>query len=609
MDRTSGEVAPDASRERFRDAFQAAAIGMALIGWDGALLEANDAFCAIVGYEQDQLDTLTLRDITHSDDLEPYADCVRQMLDGTISSCQMEKRYVHRDGRAVWILLTASLVKDAGGTPLYVIAQVQDINDRKVAEEVLETAAAEQSATLESVRYRALHDVLTELPNHALFLDRLDQSVLLAQRESACLALLFVDLDRFKQVNDTLGHRIGDLLLQHVGHRLHEVLRESDTVARMGGDEFAIVLPGADEAGAHAIAQKILQTLEQLILIEGYSVRVGASIGIALYPEHGDSTETLMRRADVAMYVAKRARLGYTTYSPNLDVNTTSRLALAAEIHQAIDGKQLLLHYQPKIDLRSGRMSGVEALVRWRHPVAGLIPPSEFIPVAEQAGFMTPLTHWVIDTALEQCRLWQELGLPLRTAVNLSASNLQDVQTVQVIAEALARWNVSADLLEVEITESAVMEDPDRSLHILTALNRLGLHTAIDDFGAGYSSLAYLARLPVDISKIDRSFVLELTRVGEGPSQEATVVRAMIDFAHSLGLQVVAEGIENRKMLDLLTAMRCDFAQGFYLGAPVPAQDIQIHRTPASGEKADSVRLPPPHGSPLPAPSRGRDAG
>jgi len=609
MDRTSGEVAPDASRERFRDAFQAAAIGMALIGWDGALLEANDAFCAIVGYEQDQLDTLTLRDITHSDDLEPYADCVRQMLDGTISSCQMEKRYVHRDGRAVWILLTASLVKDAGGTPLYVIAQVQDINDRKVAEEVLETAAAEQSATLESVRYRALHDVLTELPNRALFLDRLDQSVLLAQRESACLALLFVDLDRFKQVNDTLGHRIGDLLLQHVGHRLHEVLRESDTVARMGGDEFAIVLPGADEAGAHAIAQKILQTLEQLILIEGYSVRVGASIGIALYPEHGDSTETLMRRADVAMYVAKRARLGYTTYSPNLDVNTTSRLALAAEIHQAIDGKQLLLHYQPKIDLRSGRMSGVEALVRWRHPVAGLIPPSEFIPVAEQAGFMTPLTHWVIDTALEQCRLWQELGLPLRTAVNLSASNLQDVQTVQVIAEALARWNVSADLLEVEITESAVMEDPDRSLHILTALNRLGLHTAIDDFGAGYSSLAYLARLPVDISKIDRSFVLELTRVGEGPSQEATVVRAMIDFAHSLGLQVVAEGIENRKMLDLLTAMRCDFAQGFYLGAPVPAQDIQIHRTPASGEKADSVRLPPPHGSPLPAPSRGRDAG
>lgn len=608
MDRTSGEVAPDASRERFRDAFQAAAIGMALIGWDGALLEANDAFCAIVGYAQDQLDTLTLRDITHSDDLEPYADCVRQMLDGTISSCQMEKRYVHRDGRAVWILLTASLVKDAGGTPLYVIAQVQDINDRKVAEEVLETAAAEQSATLESVRYRALHDVLTELPNRALFLDRLDQSVLLAQRESACLALLFVDLDRFKQVNDTLGHRIGDLLLQHVGHRLHEVLRESDTVARMGGDEFAIVLPGADEAGAHTIAQKILQTLEQLILIEGYSVRVGASIGIALYPEHGDSTETLMRRADVAMYVAKRARLGYTTYSPNLDVNTTSRLALAAEIHQAIDGKQLLLHYQPKIDLRSGRMSGVEALVRWRHPVAGLIPPSEFIPVAEQAGFMTPLTHWVIDTALEQCRLWQELGLPLRTAVNLSASNLQDVQTVQVIAEALARWNVSADLLEVEITESAVMEDPDRSLHILTALNRLGLHTAIDDFGAGYSSLAYLARLPVDISKIDRSFVLELTRVGEGPSQEATVVRAMIDFAHSLGLQVVAEGIENRKMLDLLTAMRCDFAQGFYLGAPVPAQDIQIHRTPASGEKADSVRLPPPNGSPLPAPSRGRDA-
>lgn len=609
MDRTSGEVAPDASRERFRDAFQAAAIGMALIGWDGALLEANDAFCAIVGYAQDQLDTLTLRDITHSDDLEPYADCVRQMLDGTISSCQIEKRYVHRDGRAVWILLTASLVKDAGGTPLYVIAQVQDINDRKVAEEVLETAAAEQSATLESVRYRALHDVLTELPNRALFLDRLDQSVLLAQRESACLALLFVDLDRFKQVNDTLGHRIGDLLLQHVGHRLHEVLRESDTVARMGGDEFAIVLPGADEAGAHAIAQKILQTLEQLILIEGYSVRVGASIGIALYPEHGDSTETLMRRADVAMYVAKRARLGYTTYSPNLDVNTTSRLALAAEIHQAIDGKQLLLHYQPKIDLRSGRMSGVEALVRWRHPVAGLIPPSEFIPVAEQAGFMTPLTHWVIDTALEQCRLWQELGLPLRTAVNLSASNLQDVQTVQVIAEALARWNVSADLLEVEITESAVMEDPDRSLHILTALNRLGLHTAIDDFGAGYSSLAYLARLPVDISKIDRSFVLELTRVGEGPSQEATVVRAMIDFAHSLGLQVVAEGIENRKMLDLLTAMRCDFAQGFYLGAPVPAQDIQIRRTPASGEQADSVRLPPPHGSPLPAPSRGRDAG
>lgn len=513
MDRSSSEVGPDSSGERFRDAFQAAAIGMALVRLDGALLEANEAFCAIVGYPKDQLHTLTLHDITHSDDLKPYADGLRQMLDGTTTSCQMEKRYLHREGHAVWILLTASLVKDAGGTPLYVIAQVQDIHDRKVAEEALETVAAEQTATLETVRYRALHDILTDLPNRALFLDRLDQSILLAQRESACLALLFIDLERFKQVNDTLGHRIGDLLLQHVGHRLAEVLRESDTVARMGGDEFAIVLPGADEAGAHAIARKILQALERLISIEGYSVRVGASIGIALFPEHGVSTETLMRRADVAMYVAKRARLGYTTYAPDQDVNTTSRLALSAEIHQAIEGKQLLLHYQPKIDLRTGRMCGVEALVRWRHPVAGLIPPSEFIPVAEQAGFMTPLTHWVIDTALEQCRLWQDLGHPLRTAINLSASTLHDAQTVQLIAEALDRWRVSADLLEVEITESAIMEDPDRSLSTLTALNRLGLHTAIDDFGAGYSSSG-LSGTSARGHQQDRSIVRAGTRQG-----------------------------------------------------------------------------------------------
>lgn len=561
------------TQEWFQSTFESAATGMAVIGLNGDWIAVNQWLCSIIGYTEDELQTLTLQDIMPPDDFETHLGRVQELLAGTISPSQTETRCIHKQGHIVWILLTGALVKDVHGTPLYISAQIQDISDRRQAEGKLKTVAAELSATLESMRHRALHDALTDLPNRTLLCDRLDQSILVARRQHTSFVLLFLDLDRFKQVNDTLGHPAGDLLLQQVARRLREVLRESDTIARMGGDEFAIVLQLADERGAHLMAEKILQAVERPFWIEGVQLHLGASIGVATYPDHGDTTETLMQRADVAMYVAKRERLGYITYSPDQDVNSPSRLALAAELRNAIEGGQLVLHYQPKIHLLSGLTSGVEALVRWQHPEHGLIPPSEFVPVAEQAGFITPLSRWVIEAALKQGRAWQDMGRSLQTAVNLSATNLKDDDTVPYIARQLETWDVRADMFEVEITETAVMDDPDHSLHTLACLHQLGVRIAIDDFGVGHSSLAYLARLPVDVSKIDKSFVLALGKDARD-SSSSTVVRSMIDLGHMLGLQVVGEGIENKELLGEMTAMHCDLAQGFYLCPPMVASDV-----------------------------------
>jgi diguanylate cyclase (GGDEF)-like protein len=423
-----------------------------------------------------------------------------------------------------------------------------------------------------SLAYQARHDALTDLPNRTLLHDRLQQALHHAPppqpgAEPVSVALLLMDLDRFKEINDTFGHHHGDQLLRQVGARLCAALRATDTVARLGGDEFAVLLPATDVQRASAVAGALVRALEEPFILEGYSVSVGASIGIAVAPEHGQDATTLLRRADVAMYAAKRATSGYAVYLAAQDQYSPERLGLVGELRRAIEQDQLLLYYQPKVDFKTGRLDSVEALVRWQHPVRGLVPPDQFIPLAEHTGLITPLSHWVLTAALRQCRAWRDAGLGIRVAVNLSARLLQDERLVDSIVDLLRAWDVTPDLLQVEVTESAVMADPARALQILTRLHEMGIRIAIDDFGTGYSSLAYLKKLPADEIKIDKSFVRDMP----GNADDVTIARSVIDLDHNLGLSVVAEGVEDRAVWDQLAGMGCDLAQGYYLSRPIPA--------------------------------------
>lgn len=384
------------------------------------------------------------------------------------------------------------------------------------------------------------------------------------------VALLLIDLDHFKEINDTFGHQYGDLLLQQLRPRLRATLRQSDTVARLDGDEFAVLLPSADSGGACLAAGKLLVALEQPFEVDGESLHIGASVGIALFPDHGEDAQALLRRADVAMYVAKRASTGYCVYAPEQDEHSPRRLALMGELRQAIETGQLLLHYQPKLAFKSGCIHSVEALVRWQHPRYGFSTPDQFVPLAEHSGMIKPMSQWVLNEALRRCREWIDAGRQVQVAVNLSARTLHDAYLIATIAESLARWRLDPSCLEVEVTESAIMADPKRSREILTRIHDMGVRIAIDDFGAGYSSLSYLKKLPVDEIKIDKSFVLEMTTNGD----DVIIARSVIDLGHNLGLQVVAEGAEDRQTWDMLASMGCDLAQGYYLSPPVPASEL-----------------------------------
>ena len=430
----------------------------------------------------------------------------------------------------------------------------------------------ERKDQMEALEYQALHDALTDLPNRTLLSDRVSQAIVRAQRDGSQLALVLADLDRFKEINDTLGHQNGDLILQQVSTRLRNALRESDTIARLGGDEFAALLPNVDLEQATNIVRKLIATLEDPLIIDGQSLHVGSSFGIAMFPGHGDDESILMRHADVAMYIAKRANLGYTIYDPSKDQHSLRNLALVSELRSGIDSGELILYYQPKVSLAAGKVVGAEVLVRWRHPRYGLMFPDSFIPLAEQTGLINPLTQWVINAALEQCQQWKAAGMCLPIAVNLSVRNLLDAQLIDQLAVAL--HNVPHDSrcrICLEITETAMMADPVRALTILNALNEMGIVLSIDDFGTGYSSLAYIKRLPVNELKIDKSFVMGMG-VGEN---DAVIVRSTIDLAHNLGFKVVAEGVEDEATYNMLAKLGCDVAQGYYISRPLPPGDVE----------------------------------
>jgi diguanylate cyclase (GGDEF)-like protein len=433
-------------------------------------------------------------------------------------------------------------------------------------------------------------DDLPHLPNRAQFSHHLQQAILTAQRRNKPLALLLIDLDHFREVNVTFGHQWGEVLWQQVGARLQNTLRKSDMVARLGGDEFAVLLvSGGDEKGAIRVAGRILHALEQPFVIAGYTVDVGVRVGIALYAQHDEDAHALMRRAVVATNMAKHAGSGHALYSADHDRYSPDRLVLKADLRHAIKHDQLVLHYQPQVNLTTGHVVQVEALVRWQHPKHGLLFPDQFIPLAEQMGVIRPLSSWVLNTTLRQCQTWQQEKLSLRVSVNLSMWDLQDMHLPDTLARVLRSWNVAHDHLEVEITESVIAADPERTVQILTRLREMDVRIAIDDFGAGYSSLLYLKQLPVHTIKIDKSFIKDMR-----DEHDAAIVRSTINLSHTLGLEVVAEGVEDKEICDMLRAMGCDFAQGHYLSCPLPAPELTrwLQTLPRGGDQRPVIRLP-----------------
>jgi diguanylate cyclase (GGDEF)-like protein len=403
-----------------------------------------------------------------------------------------------------------------------------------------------------------------------LLLDRLQQAIATSKRDGTTLSLLLMDLDRFKEVNDTLGHHAGDLLLQQVAIRLRGALRQADTIARLGGDEFAVILPDTDATGVTTVVENLRRRLQAPYSVENQPVVVGASIGVAHSPTHGDEADTLMRRADVAMYVAKRMQNQLSVYAPEQDQHSPGRLSLAAELRAAIDNSQLELFYQPKAELATGRVLSVEALVRWRHPQRGLVPPDDFIPLAEQSGQVRALSRWVLNAALRQARAWDHLGRNIGVAVNLSMRDLHDTGLPETVASLLRTWAVRPATLTIEITESTLMADPAQAMEIVRRLSAMGVNIAIDDFGTGYSSLSYLKRLAVNELKVDRSFVRNVV----SDAHDVAIVRSTISLAHELGLEVVAEGIEDQPTWDLLATLGCDTAQGYLISRPLPAPEF-----------------------------------
>lgn len=461
-----------------------------------------------------------------------------------------------RNGEVYPELLTINCVRNEQGEIVNYIGIFSDISERKLAEE--------------RIQHLAHYDTLTGLPNRALFGDRLQQALIYAQRNQSSVALLFMDLDRFKQINDTLGHGIGDQLLQMVAQRLLECIREQDTVSRQGGDEFIAVLPGTDAAGAEMVAEKILASIIQPYTIEGHELRISSSIGISLYPDHAQDADALIKYADVAMYQAKEnGRNKYLHFDPSMNATAYERLQLENSLRGAIERNELQLYYQPQVDLIDGRLIGCEALVRWKHPAMGLVSPASFIPIAEETGLIIPISDWILEEALRQARAWRDAGLPeLVMSVNLSALQFRQGNLQAQVDTLLKRYELPAHVLDLELTEGVLMQGVERTLSMLHELTMMGVGLSIDDFGTGYSSLSYLKRFPIQKLKIDQSFVRDVI----SDSNDATMVRTIILMAHSLKLHVIAEGVETEAQADFLRQAGCERAQGYYFGRPMPAE-------------------------------------
>ena len=512
----------------------------------------NDGFCTLYGRTRDEVigeTPLAFGIIERHEAI--LADLLSHVFERQTFEAEATAR--RKDGSEFELDLQLVPVEDHGQITHWV-AFLRDVSETK--------------SQVGLLRHQAMHDPLTNLPNRLLLLDQLEKAINNARQRDSTVALLLMDLDRFKEVNDTFGHQFGDSLLKQIAYRLQNQIRLTDTVARLGGDEFAVVVPSPIDADYVAnTAKRILSTLEQPFVVDGQILEVGASIGIAIYPLHGTDVRTLLRRADVAMYAAKQAQAGYSFHRDEYDSRSPDELGLVVEMRQAIEHDEFELYYQPKLHLRTGLMTRAEVLIRWNHPHRGLLPPGAFVPVAERTGIIRNITDWVFDRALAQCREWHEAGAPVHLAVNVSAKSLLESTLPSKIQALLDKYDVDARFIKIEITESSIMADPNHAVTIMQDLQELGIRLSVDDFGTGYSSLTHLRQLPIDEIKVDKSFVMGMTT----SDADAAIVRTVIDLGHNLGKQVCAEGVENQETWWRLGELGCDLAQGYFIGKPMPA--------------------------------------
>jgi len=580
QERVQAEHALRETEERFRAAFEQAGVGMGLRAIDPChprWLRVNQKLCDILGYTREELLVgPSFAELVLPDEQNSAIDYHEKLLRGEIANYSREHRCVRKDGQSIWADITLSAVNGRDGRPTHLISVIQDVTARKQAAEQLNN-------------HLAKHDMLTNLPNRDLFRDRMVHAMARAKRNGTMMALMVLDFDRFKEINDTLGHAIGDRVLQAVAGILKESLRQVDTIARLGSDEFTLILEDVAQADqAAALAERILQIFSKPLVIDGREIYVTASTGITLYPHDVDSVDALLQTADIAMHHAKEeGGNSYEFYVPEMGEHAAADLDMENLLRRALEQQEFTLHYQPKVSVKSGRITGIEALLRWNSKELGSISPAKFIPLAEKTGLIVPIGEWVLRTACAQNKAWQEQGLPpLLLSVNLSMRQFRQKNLLEMITAALRDSGLKPCFLELEITESMIMLRPEKAIALLRQVHQLGVQLSVDDFGTGYSSLAYLKRFPVQKLKIDQSFMQDLTV----DRDDAGIVTAVVAMAKSLGLKVVAEGVETAEQLAFLAKLECDEYQGYYFSRPVPASELTrlFHTTD------DSARLSTP---------------
>ena len=561
--RKEAEEALKKSEEQFRLTFELAPIGMAITTLDGKFKRVNQALCDSLGYTSQELLQLSFTDISHPEDVELHLSLEKKLAEGREEDFQIEKRYLAKDNRVVDTLLKVVIVRDSNGKPLHFNNQILDITERKKMERQL--------------LHDALHDSLTQLPNRALFMDRLEQQLKRTKTQQDYeFAVLFLDIDRFKVVNDSVGHLIGDKLLIEIARRLEQCINPTDTVARLGGDEFTILLENIQNIEeATFVAECIYHALVLPFKLDGYELFASASIGIALSSDGYDKPEDILRDADLTMYSAKeRGKARYEVFDPSLHELAIKRLQLETDLRRGLERQEFQIYYQPITSLVTGNLSGFEALARWQHPTRGMISPTEFIPIAEETGLILSLGNWLLKEACKQLRHWQvkyHLHPPLKISVNLSGKQLKEPGLVKQIEEILTETGLDGRFLKLEITESTLMDNLETATNILLALREKKIQLSIDDFGTGYSSLSYLHRFPVDTLKIDRSFIDQI----QSNQGNSAIVKAIVTLAHVLNMDVIAEGIETTSQLAQLKLLKCEHGQGYYFSKPLTKEEAE----------------------------------
>jgi len=527
-------------------------IGVTITNPEGIIIYTNQADAEMHGYSTAELIGMDARIFSPQTNWKPMFQPMRKRF-------KRESINIRKNGTTFPVYLMSDVVTNNRGEIIAKITTCEDISDRKRNEE--------------TIRNLAFYDSLTGLPNRSLFTDRMLQELAKAKRQRQMMAVIFIDLDRFKVINDTLGHATGDLLLQAVANQLKECIREGDTVSRLGGDEFLLLFPDITQLkDATVIAEKIVHKFSEAFTVNNKELYISASLGISIFPDNSDNIETLIKNADTAMYYAKQqGRNNYQFYSPKIDAYTTKKIQMETDLRKAIVNNELMLHYQPQVSLIDGKITGAEALIRWQHLEQGAISPAEFIPLAEETGLIQPIGEWIFRTVCRQIKQWQEARLQnIRVSVNVSMNQFRQNNFIEILTGIMKEIDIQPDCIELEITESAIMHDTSLTTTMLRELRARGIHIAIDDFGTGYSSLSYLKYLPISRLKLDQSFVHSL---GINPNDEA-ISRAIIAMAHSLNLQVVAEGVENEEQLLLLKSYDCDEVQGFLFSKALAADDF-----------------------------------